>query len=207
MINKINSPKHLTIVVVILIATGIIGILSWTTIFTTPSDIFHGLPHEKPELASNFALTDQNNNIVQLSDFRGKIVLLYFGFTHCPDACPVTFGIWNQVTDILGDDIGQVQFLFITVDPERDTPEQIGKHLSLFSADILGLTGTLDEIEDVAIDYSIFFEMIESESGDYYWVNHTTLTFVIDQTGQLVLTFPYAIPAESIVADLEYWLE
>lgn len=208
MSNKNDSPyRRIILVVVTLVATAIIGILSWSTLVATPPDIFYGLPYDKPEFASEFSLLDQHNNIVQLSDFRGKVVLLYFGFTHCPDACPVTFGIWNQVTNILGDNVDQVQFLFISVDPERDTPEQLGKHLSLFTADIVGLTGTLGEIEDVATDYSVFFKQVESESGDYYWVNHTTLTFVIDQTGQLVLAFPYAVSAEDIVTDLEHWLE
>lgn len=201
-----------------IIGIAIIGIALWT-IFGPyyGDDNVHGLLYEKPELAADFALTDQNNNLVSLSDFRGKVVLIYFGFTNCPDQCPITLGLWNQLAAKLGNRVNQVQFLFVTVDPERDTPEVLNAYLSKFTADVTGLTGTVDEMEDVMGDYSVFAEKIDvpnsnppdehEELAHYnYWVNHTALTFVIDKDGKLVMAFPYATSAANMVVDLQPWL-
>ena len=169
---------------------------------------YNGLPYDPPEMAADFLLIDQNNEPFRLSDHRGEVILLYFGFTHCPEACPLTLGVWNQVYDMLGSKASDVQFVFITIDPERDTPDQIAQHLSLFNPAFIGLTGSLAEIEDVATDYSVFFQKVEPEtSGDYYLVNHTTLVFLIDQDGYLNLAFPYATGAQEILSDLEHLLE
>lgn len=209
MIDKKKSPnnRRMMFAGIAFVALLVLAVVIWMTLFSEPEYTFHGKAYDTLEFANDFTLTDQNNNLVSLSDYRGKVVMLYFGFTHCPEACPITFGIWNQVSNKLGENIEQVQFLFVTVDPQRDTPEVIAKHLSLFTADITGLTGTLEDIEDLASDYSVFMEHVETEGTEYYLVNHTTLTFVINQEGQLVEAFPYATPADDIVADLQYLIE
>jgi len=122
---------------------------------------FHGLPFDPVEPAPDFTLIDQHRQPVSLSDYRGDVVLLYFGFLNCPDECPMTMGIWKQVANLLGKDTERVRFVMITVDPERDSPEDMGKFLSIFNPDFVGLSGTLDEIEDVARPYAVSFRKLE----------------------------------------------
>jgi len=171
------------------------------------SPTFTGLPYEPPIPGYDFALTDHHHRPVRLSDYRGKVVLLFFGFTHCPDACPTTLAHWMLVQRKLEAEAEQVRFVFITVDPERDTAEMIKTHLELFSPDFVGLRGSVDEIEAVAREYNAYIEKVEVDSALGYLVNHTALTYVIDQEGNLVLAFPYNTGSDLIVADLRYLLE
>lgn len=168
---------------------------------------FTGLPYDPLKPAADFALVDQNNQPFRLIDHRGKLVVLAFGFTHCPDVCPTNLNTWKRVKALLGDRADEVQFAFITVDPERDTPEHLGNFVSIFDPTFAGLSGSLADIEDVAQDYSVFFEKVETDSPENYLVNHTALTFVVDQDGQLALAFPYGTSAADIAADLEYLLQ
>lgn len=164
---------------------------------------FNGLLYDPIEPAPSFELVDQHQQPVQLSDLRGNLVLLYFGFTNCPDACPITLATWNQVHRALGADADRVRFVFITVDPERDTPEIIGKHLALFNEDFIGLWGPLDEIEEIARSYNVYLQKVEVDSAVDYLVNHATLTFVIDAQGRRVLAHPLDTPADEMIADLQ----
>ena len=169
---------------------------------------FNGLSFDNPVLAPDFKLVDQNNQERRLTDFRGNIVLLFFGFTHCPDACPATLGTWQKVNDLLGENAGQVRFIMITVDPERDTPELMRKHPSIFNPAFIGLTGSVAQIEDIAQDYNVFFEKVDVGSAAGYLVNHSTLTYVIDSDGLLVLAHrSYETGADEIVDDIEYIIE
>lgn len=192
---------------------------------------FNGLPFEPPEPAPNFALIDQAGRPVRLSDYRGQAVMLYFGFTHCPDECPITLGTWKQVSSLLGADATDVRFVMVTVDPERDTPERMGEYLAVFNPDFVGLSGSLEEIEDAALPYNVYFKRLrlaeedvksahlaEAEDGhpggeghadaaEDYLVAHTTLTFVIDRAGQLVLAYPLGTEARAIAADLRHLLK
>ena len=169
--------------------------------------VFKGLEFEDPVKAPEFTLTNQNRQLVSLSDFRGKVVLLFFGFTNCPDACPSTLGTWKQLHESLGDEVDKVSFIMITVDPERDTPEILKKHLALFNSDFIGLHGTLEEIQEVADDYNIYFEKEESGSAAGYSVGHSTLTYLIDTDGNLILGHrSYEASAGDILSDIEYML-
>lgn len=165
---------------------------------------FHGLPFDPPSPAPDFALTDQDGRPVRLSDHRGKMVLLYFGFTHCRTFCPTTLATWNKVVNLLQADDEQVRFVFITVDPERDTPERLKEYLAGSNPTFIGLTGPLEEIEDVTRGYNAYFKQVDSAAD--YMISHTTLTHVIDQTGSLVLAFRPDAEPQNIVADLKYFL-
>lgn len=171
---------------------------------------FHGLLYEPPELAFDFEFTDQDGQTVHLSDFQDQLVLLYFGFTNCPDACPTTLSTWRRVDKELGSQADEVAYIFITVDPERDTTEKLNKYMELFHPSFIALRGTLDYTEDVAQEYSVSMKIVELEdSAVEYVVNHTTLTFVIDQTGQRVLAYKddtNATPQE-MAADLKQLLK
>jgi protein SCO1/2 len=184
---------------------------------------FHGLPVDPPAPASEFTLIDQNRQLVRLSDYRGRPALLYFGFTHCPDECPITLTTWKKVHAMLDADAAQVGFLVITVDPERDTPERLKEYLAAFSPDFLGLTGSPEEIEAVARAYAAYFVEVpitraapateeahshESSATEAdYLVDHTTLIHLIDRAGNLIRVYPYDAAAEDIAADILYLLD
>lgn len=159
---------------------------------------------DSPWPPSEFVLTDQHGNQVNASDFSGKFILLYFGFTNCPDQCPTTLGFWKTVHTQLGSKAEQVEFIMITVDPERDTTERLKEYMSFFDEDFIGLTGTLPEIQDVAEDYRISFrkEPLESDPEGYQVV-HTTQSFLIDKDGQVIVVFPYNTGPTELLETIE----
>ena len=183
------------------------GVISACGLLNSDPYEYKGMEFEDPVKAPEFSLIDQSKNIVALSELRGKVVLMFFGFTNCPDACPGTLGTWKQVHELLGDDANQVSFVMITVDPERDSPEVLKKYLALFNPDFLGLHGTLEEIQQVASDYNIYFEKEDSGSAAGYSVGHSTLSYVIDTDGNLVLGHrSYETSAMDIVSDIKHIL-
>jgi len=150
---------------------------------------FYGTLFEKP--AYNFTLKNTDGKEVSLSDFKGNIVLIFFGYTHCPDICPSALNKLAKVYENLGEDRKKVKVLFITVDPERDKPEVIKEYLSFFNKDFIGLYGTEEEIRKVAREYMVFFRKAESNSKAGYLVDHTDAIFLIDQKGQLKLIYTH----------------
>jgi protein SCO1/2 len=130
-------------------------------------------------------LTDQTGRPRRLEDWRGKVVVLFFGFTHCPDVCPTTLADLSQVMKQLGPDAERVQVLFVTVDPERDTPEVLGKYVGAFDPRFLGLYGDAAATQRAAREFKVFFE--KRKSADGYSVDHSGQTYVIDPQGRLRL--------------------
>lgn len=160
---------------------------------------------EPPREVADFTLINQDNIPTSLSDFRGKPVILYFGYTFCPDICPTTLAELVYVKRNLqehgkGDD---VTFIFASVDGERDTPEVIKPYLAAFDEDFIGLTGTEKELRKIGVDYGLFFEksQVQGTSADYL-VDHTAATFLIDAEGRLHTVYAYATPADVISNDL-----
>ena len=152
---------------------------------------FHGAILQSPSPAQDFTLTNQYGQKTSLSDYEGKVVLLYFGYVTCPDVCPTTLAEIKKVTDLLGDRADDVQTIMITVDPERDTVEIMAEYLAHFDPRFLGLIGTPDEIAQVATYYGVFFQKQESDSALGYLVDHTATVMLVDQDGYLRLIFPY----------------
>lgn len=173
---------------------------------TGPS--FHGTLLEPARSVPDFSLTDQRGQPFRLSDQRGRVVLLFFGYTFCPDVCPTTLGSWTRVYDALGKDAERVRFVFITVDPERDTAERLRQHVQSFNSDFYGLTGTPDQLEPVYQTFSVYHEKDTStESAAGYLVNHTASTFVLDPAGQWRLLHSFGTPIEDIVHDITQLLK
>lgn len=169
---------------------------------------FHGMPIDPPESVGDFALVDQRGDSFQLSDQRGNLVVLFFGYTTCPDVCPATLVNYRQVRQSLGPDARRVTFVFVTVDPERDTPEQLANYIERFDSSIYGLTGPMEHLESVWDAFGIHVEKVQMpESPVGYSVDHTALTYVIDGGGQLVGLYPFGIPPEYVVQDLKRLLE
>lgn len=148
---------------------------------------------------NDFLLTDHRGKPTRLSDFRGKIVALFFGFTQCPDVCPTTLAEFAQVYRDLGRDADQVQVLFITIDPERDTQQLLGEYVPAFDSRFIGLRGSPEETRRVADAYKVTYLKIKAKEGDFYTLDHTAYVFLFDRTGLLRLKVPHGQPAASLV--------
>ena len=153
---------------------------------------------------TNFTLTGPGEQPVSLVDFRGKVVMIYFGYTFCPDACPATMAELSDALEILGNRREDVQVLMITVDPERDTAEVLEQYLAFFDESFIGLTGTPDELIAVTAPMGIFFERHEGTAASGYLVDHTATVAVLDKDGKLRLIYPFGVTGEEMAADLKY---
>jgi protein SCO1/2 len=169
---------------------------------------FRGSVVDPPVDVPDFTLTDENGQPFRLSDQRGNVVLLFFGYTSCPDVCPTTLATWRRVHEALGDDVERVRFAFVTVDPERDTVERLGMHVNAFNPDFVGLTGSPDELEAVYGVFDVYHEK-DTSSGSAlgYLVNHTATTFVLDPEGRWRLRETFGTEVEDIVHDIRALLE
>ena len=145
-------------------------------------------------------LPDHAGKPRRLEDFRGKAVVLFFGFTHCPDVCPTTLADIAQSIKQLGPDAERVQVLMVSVDPERDTPESLAKYVTAFDPRFLALRGDLAATKKVASEFKIFFE--KAKTGDSYTVNHSAQSYVIDPQGRLRLLVRHDRIAQDLVPDL-----
>ncbi len=145
-------------------------------------------------------LTDHTGKPRRLDDFRGKAVVLFFGFTHCPDVCPTTLADIAQAIKTLGPDAERVQVLMVSVDPERDTQEALAKYVSAFDPRFLGLRGDLAATKKVANEFKIYFE--KRKQGDSYTVDHSGQSYVIDPQGRLRLLVRHDRIAQDLAADL-----
>jgi len=152
-------------------------------------------------------LTDQYGEPFSLAAQQGKAVLLYFGYTTCPDACPTTLSDWIEVKRLLGDQADQVEFVMVTVDPERDTVETLNEYLAFFDPAFHGLTGDQAAITAIEQQYGIMAVREEHpESATGYLMNHTTSFWVIDPEGRLRLTFAHGTDPEIVTEDVRHLL-
>ena len=152
---------------------------------------------------SDFHLTDHTGKSRTLADFRGKVVVMFFGYTHCPDVCPTTLSEMRQVMQMLGSDAQRLQVLFVTVDPVRDTPELLSKYVPSFDPSFLGLFGDLSATEKVAKDFKIFYRVSPGKTADSYSVDHTAASLVFDPQGRLRLFINYGQGADKIAPDIK----
>ena len=154
------------------------------------------------EFGGDFTLTSHSNSKVSLHDFKGKLVLLFFGYTNCPVLCPTTMSTLNDALQELGDLSRDVQVLFVTVDPDRDTTEVLSEYVPHFNSSFIGLTGSKEEIEAVINRFGAVYILGKPDEGGYYDVGHTSSIFLIDREGRLKELFAYNIPSEEIAKAL-----
>ncbi len=146
----------------------------------------------------DFTLT-QAKQQVRLSDFQGRVRLLFFGYTSCPDICPTSLAlISSSLKQLTAQELAQVQVFFISVDPERDTPEKLKDYTKYFHSSILGVTGTMTEIDNVVKQYGTSYRKVDSNSAMGYLVDHSASVYVIDQEGKVVDMLPHGLPTEEI---------
>jgi len=176
-------------------------------VFAKPAS-FKGTSYGEPyPKAAEIELTKSNGETFRLSDQKGKIVLLFFGYTACPDVCPTTLAELKQVMDKLGDKTRLIQVVFVSVDPERDTPDKIQEYVEHFNRQFVGLSGSSTDLQVIWDNYGVFREVVESESAFGYIINHTARTYLIDMDGNLRLSYGFQTPVEDIVSDLEILLK
>lgn len=154
-------------------------------------------------IGGTFELTRTDGTRFSSAALAGKPYAMFFGFTHCPDICPTTLLEMTNHLKALGDKSENLNVVFVTVDPERDTPEQLKLYLSAFDTRIIGLSGTVDEIRDVAKSYRAFYEKVPSKDGGDYTMNHTASVYLMDKSGTLVSTLSFQEPEESRQKKLE----
>ncbi|MGQ9849318.1 MAG: SCO family protein [Aggregatilineaceae bacterium] len=157
---------------------------------------------DPPKEVGDFTLTDQDGQPFRLSDLRGKVALLFFGYTNCPDVCPTTLAEFKRIKVLLGEDVERVAFVFVSVDGARDTPERLAAYVRAFDPQFIGLTGDDATLRPIARDFGVFYQRVNYESDVNYLVDHTASTFVVDQQGRLRLVFPYGTDPAAIVTRL-----
>lgn len=163
---------------------------------------FHDHLVEPPLLMEDFALQTANDESFRLSDQEGKIVLLFFGYTSCPDVCPTTLSTFKQVYERLGDDAKKVRFVMISADADRDTPEKVAAYVAQFNSEFIGLSGSLADLEPIWKQLGIFVEKKDSDNVEGYFVSHTASVYVIDQNRNFIRTFPYGTSAIDMTDEL-----
>ena len=152
-----------------------------------------------------FHLVDQNAKPITDQDFKGQPFLVFFGFTHCPDVCPTTLFEVSEVMRKLGPDADKTAALFITVDPERDTPDKLKEYLSSFDPHLRGATGNLDTVAAVAKAYRVYYKKVPTDKGDYT-MDHTAIVYLMDKDGRFVAPFNLRRSPEVAAAELKKYL-
>lgn len=163
-----------------------------------PNNLVQVIESQDSLPGGHFVLKDQNNQVFD-SAASQKLMLIYFGFTYCPDVCPTTLIKVSDIIDRLKEDSKEINSIFITVDPERDTPEILSDYVSAFHEDIIGLTGTKNEIDKVAEDWGVYYQKETLDGEEDYTMNHLDIIFLANANGEFIDYFPPKIQSVLIV--------
>jgi protein SCO1/2 len=202
--NRINKPKR-----------RITALLAIAAAALTLGACGSGAPAAEPPLAGaaiggDFALTASDGRTVKWADFAGKYRVVYFGYAFCPDICPTDMQRVAQGLKVLNgedpDKAGKIQPIFITIDPERDTKEVVGEFAAAFSPDIIGLTGTPDQIAAAAKAFKVFYAKGEAVPGGGYLVDHSNIVYLFGLDGEPLATLPVDQGADAVAAELDKWV-
>ena len=173
---------------------------------STDGPAFTGVDITGASYATSFDLTDQTGQRRTLADFKGQVVVLFFGFAQCPDVCPTTMTELAQVKGELGSDGDKLQGLFVTVDPERDTPDIMREYMANFDPSFLALYADPGELEQVAKDFKTYFKKVDGPTDTSYTMDHSAGSYIFDTKGAIRLYSRYGTPVESLTQDIKYLL-
>jgi protein SCO1/2 len=151
----------------------------------------------------NLALSDQNGKLRTMADFKGKIAVVFFGYTQCPDVCPTTMAELAQVKKAMGADGERIQGIFITVDPERDTAEVLKGYMASFDPSFIALRGTPEQTAAIAKDFKVFYAKVPGKTDGSYTMDHTAGSYIFDTQGRLRLFTRYGSGAEALASDIK----
>jgi protein SCO1 len=190
--------------VVVSASALLLGLQSCDSSLNKPS--FKNTDITGADFAKDFALTDHNGRAVTLATFAGKVVTVFFGFTQCPDVCPTTMAEMAEVMKGLGDKAKDVQVLFISVDPERDTPALLKQYVPAFHPSFLGLVGDKAATEATAKTFKVFYQKVPGKTEGSYSVDHTAGSYVFDKAGKVRLFLKHGVGAEPTLHDIKMLL-
>ncbi len=168
-----------------------------------PKAAFRGVDITGADYARQFALPDQNGQLRTLADFKGKVTVVFFGFTQCPDVCPSTLVELAQIKKALGTDGERVQAVFVSVDPERDTPEILKAYMASFDASFVSLRGTPEQTLATAKEFKVYFAKVPGKTEGAYTMDHTAGSYVFDPQGKVRLFVRYGQGSEALMSDLK----
>ncbi|RMX10664.1 SCO family protein [Vandammella animalimorsus] len=172
-----------------------------------PAAKFHTLDISGVDYAKGFSMPDAHGQQRSLADFAGKVVFVYFGFAQCPDICPTTMLEMAEVKKLLGEDGDKLQIVFVTVDPERDTPEVMRAYMQSFDPQAVALVGNAEQIAAMARDFKVFYEKKPGSTPDTYTIDHSASGYMYDPQGRLRLYVRYGTPVDQIAADVRQLLQ
>ena len=198
-----NKRNALKIIASYAMLTGATGQL---TACSEKKQSFAAIDLTGADYARDFALTDHNGQVRTLKDFSGKVVVMFFGYTQCPDVCPTSMAELVEVKRLLGKDGERVQGIFVTVDPQRDTPEVLKAYMANFDPTFLALYATPEKLEAVAKDYKVYFKKVEGKTATSYTMDHSAGCYVYDTQGKLRLYTRYGSGAPALAADIKVLL-
>jgi protein SCO1 len=168
---------------------------------------FRGVDITGADYARDFQLTDHNGQPRSLADFKGKIVVLFFGYTQCPDVCPTSMAELAEVKKLLGKDGDRLQGLFVTVDPERDTAEVLKAYMTHFDPGFLALRGTPEQLSALAKDFKLYYKKVDGKTPTSYTMDHSAGSYVYDTQGRVRLYSRYGSGAPALAADIQLLLK
>jgi protein SCO1/2 len=206
---KRDSTQFLVSVGAAMMIVIVLGLLAaflptWIEQYLNPPREIRGVPTNPPKPMPDFELTDQNGKALKLSDLRGKPILMFFGYTFCPDICPVTMADFRRVRTLLGDKASNVTFVMVSFDGERDSPEVMKRYVEAFDPTFIGLTGDPAKVATISADYGSFAELkkrVDGTQSDYI-VGHSTYAYLLDAKGNWRITYPFGTAPNIIAQDV-----
>jgi protein SCO1/2 len=186
---------------------GVFGIVGGLTGCSDKTHSFASIDITGADYAKDFELTDHNGQVRHLKDFSGKVVVMFFGFTQCPDVCPTTMAEMASIRQALGKDGDRLQALFVTVDPERDTPEVLKAYMSAFDPSFLALRTTPEKLALLAKDIKVYYKKVDGKTPTSYTMDHSAGSYVFDTKGQLRLFTRYGSGVAPLTADISALLK
>ncbi len=186
------------------------AVLAWAAGFLSACSkseaTFSSIDVTGAEYARDFALTDHNGQLRHLQDFAGKVVVMFFGYTQCPDVCPTSMAELAEVKKALGKDSERLQGIFVTIDPVRDTPEVLKAYMGAFDPSFLALTTTPETLAVVAKEYKIYYKKVDGKTATSYTMDHSAGSYVYDTHGKLRLFTRYGSGAAALASDIQLLL-
>ena len=194
---KRNALKAIAVSAVAISTTGLLSACS------EKKTEFRGVDITGADYAKDIPLTDHNGKTRHIQDFAGKAVVVFFGFTQCPDVCPTTLQELADVKKMLGADGGRLQGIFVTVDPERDTPDVLKSYMANFDPSFLALYGTPEQLATVGKDFKIYYKKVDGKTPTSYTMDHSAGSYVYDTAGRLRVYHRYGSGVQALAADVK----
>lgn len=198
--NKRNALKSMAA------CSMLVGVTGLFTACSPNAPQFTAIDITGADYAKDFVLSDHNGQVRTLKDFQGKVVMMFFGYTQCPDVCPTSMVEMAQIKQLLGKDGERVQGLFVTIDPERDKPGMLKEYMAAFDPSFLALVPTPEQLAVLAKDYKVYYKKVDGPTPTSYTMDHTAGSYVYDSRGKLRLFTRYGTKPELMAADIKHLL-